>query len=178
MDIRRIAKSTATNNASNNASTANKLRTVESRNSGAVQLPRFSMISDADQTFAHNTATTVELAFAEFDSHGVWNYSSPNKALFDAETAGDWYFSLLTSWTANTTGGRYVECVLNDTTALPQSVNRVMASSTTGAGLATVQTNFLLSVNAGDYIVPRATQFSGGNLNMTYAVFQGFRIGV
>lgn len=180
MDIRRLTSTGAPGAAQANSTTAKRVGAVQSRATGQVELPRLSVYRYAAQSFTTATWTGVSFDFDEYDTASLHSTATASEFYFDAEAAGVWAFSMATHWANNTTGLREIRVLLNPAdaaTTISQSSSRLLASSNSSSGQGLVQSQFQLAISEGDTIRAQAIQYSGGNLNLTFASFQGFRLG-
>lgn len=122
--------------------------------------PRGSVSHDTTQNVATGTSYVVLNANTEaVDTDGCHSTSS-NTSRVTIVTAGDYVFSAVAQFEANSTGDRWLEFIKNGSTAidgiaLPAHATRAWRGSLTAD---------IYDLVAGDYIEARVRQFSGGTL--------------
>ena len=123
--------------------------------------PACRLIRSSDQTLANSTATSIEWNAEDYDGSAMHSTSS-NPELVTIGRAG-WYRAYAQlHWTANATGLRQME-LLKSGVLVPRALSTIAGHASVNEVQSLSATVFC---NAGDTLRIRATQTSGGNLNV------------
>lgn len=178
MDPRRIQKTGTQGLAQKHKDNRSKIGSFQKQGTGGVQLPHISCFRLSNQSVADNTWVKILFDYQEIDNYSIQSDIGASDFRFDAETSGFWFISLSVTFNSNSQHTRELRCLLNNLTKLPQSSVAADASAAKAVDEeVTLQSNFMVSINEGDFLEVQVYQDSNSTINVKHASFQGFKIG-
>lgn len=121
-----------------------------------------SVYNSSTQTFANNTETTINFDSEYFDTNGFHdNVTNNSRITIPTGYGGKYLISAANRWVQNTNGARNMMLYVNNV-----SVMDLMNLPGNAATLSYCFRSVIYTLAAGDYIQIKATQSSGGNLDM------------
>ena len=114
-------------------------------------------------TLTTGVTTTLPYSTVSWDNNSMWN--AGNNTRLTAQTAGVYAITGYASFAANATGRRVLGVYINGSGS-PITNNGVAACG--GGSTMDVQVLAIYQLNQNDYVELKATQDSGGNLNVQY----------
>jgi hypothetical protein len=127
--------------------------------------PACSVRAGSAQSLTNGVTTVLTAGVENFDNDGMHS-TVTNTSRITIQTPGRYLVSALTRYAVNASGGRILSLFVNG--AANHDLTAVMASPSTDSFLSGVKSFVFV---AGDYVEVRATQYTGGALNVTLEDF-------
>ncbi len=130
-----------------------------------------AMLTEAGtQTLSSTVAATLTNVTEVYDSTGLHAAGTPGR--FTIAKAGRYYVSAFVYFQPNGTGSRFAGITLNNFTTIVSA----METSATVGGATQFSLSGMINANVGDFVLIRAQQDSGANLDVQQVRFSIFRI--
>lgn len=127
----------------------------------------------ANQTLTTAVAALISFAGEDFDTHGMHDTVTNNSRLTTV-IPGLYIVGWCIPFAPSATGIRTIELLVNGAVGGGTEGYGFITMPNNGASSPTINTgSMLLRLNAGDYLELRATQTSGGNLDVYLHTFSG-----